>query len=297
MLAQHLGDAQHQVGRGGTVGELAGEAEADDLRDQHVNRLAEHDRFGLDAADAPAQDAEPVDHRRVRVGADQRVGIQHVVLVPYHLGEVLEVDLMDDPGRRGDDAEVVERTLSPLEKLVALAIAPEFPFAVDRQRHAAVEGVDLHRVIDDQIAENERVDLLGIAAHPLHCRAHRGEVDDRGHTGEILQHDTPRDERDLGFANVARVVGGQRFDVLAGDDVSILMAQAGLEKHFDRVGDGVERTEPRQGVEPVDGALTERRFEHGSGVVPIIHVVFQGGVASEIQVEFSPSRPALQEAG
>ena len=49
--------------------------EADDLRDQHRHRLAEHRRLGLDAADAPAEHAEAVDHRRVRVGADERVGV------------------------------------------------------------------------------------------------------------------------------------------------------------------------------------------------------------------------------
>ena len=38
-------------------------------------RLAEHGRLGLDAADAPAEHGETVDHRRVAVGADQRVGI------------------------------------------------------------------------------------------------------------------------------------------------------------------------------------------------------------------------------
>ena len=40
----------------------------------HVERLAEHHRLGLDAAHAPAQHAEAVDHRGVGVGADQRVG-------------------------------------------------------------------------------------------------------------------------------------------------------------------------------------------------------------------------------
>ena len=55
--------------------QLARQPEADDLRDQHRDRLAEHRRLGLDAADAPAEHAEAVDHRRVRVGADQRVRI------------------------------------------------------------------------------------------------------------------------------------------------------------------------------------------------------------------------------
>ena len=78
LLPQHLGDGQHQVGGGRPFAEGAGELEADDLGDQHRDRLAQHGGLGLDAADAPAQHAQPVDHRRVRVGADQRVGIRQV---------------------------------------------------------------------------------------------------------------------------------------------------------------------------------------------------------------------------
>ena len=51
----------------------AGQAHADDVRRQQRQRLVEHRRLGLDAADAPAEHAEPVDHRGVRVGADERV--------------------------------------------------------------------------------------------------------------------------------------------------------------------------------------------------------------------------------
>ena len=78
LLAQQLGDGEHQVGRGGAGRQLADQLEADDLRDEHRHRLAEHRGLGLDAADAPAQDAEAVDHRGVRVGADQGVGVGHM---------------------------------------------------------------------------------------------------------------------------------------------------------------------------------------------------------------------------
>ena len=74
-LPQHLGDGQHQVGGGRALRQLADQLEAEHLRDQHRHRLAEHRRLGLDPADAPAEHAQPVDHRRVRVGPDQRVGV------------------------------------------------------------------------------------------------------------------------------------------------------------------------------------------------------------------------------
>jgi hypothetical protein len=60
MLAQHVGGGQHEVGGGHAFLQLAGELEADHFGDQHRDRLAQHRRFGLDAAHAPAQHARPL---------------------------------------------------------------------------------------------------------------------------------------------------------------------------------------------------------------------------------------------
>src|SRR5262249_51764362 len=98
--AQHLGDREHQVGGGGAVGQLAGEPETDHLGDEHADRLAEHGRLGLDPADAPAQHAEAVLHGGVRVGADAGVGVGGPVVGHHDPGQVLDVDLVDDPGAR-----------------------------------------------------------------------------------------------------------------------------------------------------------------------------------------------------
>ena len=75
LLAQHLRDGQHEVGGGDAFLELAGQPEADHLGQQHRHRLAEHGGLRLDAADAPAEHAEAVDHGGVRIGADAGVGI------------------------------------------------------------------------------------------------------------------------------------------------------------------------------------------------------------------------------
>ena len=72
---------QRQVGRRHAFAQRAGQMHADHVRREEINRLAEHARLGLDAADAPADDAEAVDHRRVRIRADQRVGIINAVAV------------------------------------------------------------------------------------------------------------------------------------------------------------------------------------------------------------------------
>ena len=105
-LAQHLGHGQHEVGRGRAVRQRAAELEPDDLRDEHRERLAEHRRLGLDAAGAPAEHAEAVDHRRVRVGADERVRERDAVTVLDDAREVLEVHLVADAGAGRHDLEV-----------------------------------------------------------------------------------------------------------------------------------------------------------------------------------------------
>ena len=116
-LAQHFGDDQHQVGRRRAFRQAAVQLEADDFRNQHRERLAEHGGLCFDPADAPAEHAEAVDHRRVRVGADQRIG-ERVRLavnggVKHDAREIFEVHLMADAGVGRHDLEIVERTSAP----------------------------------------------------------------------------------------------------------------------------------------------------------------------------------------
>src|SRR5829696_9026555 len=82
---------------------------------EHRDRLAEHRRLSLDPAHTPAEDAEAVDHRRVRVGPHERVGVGDAGAVVHedHPRQVLEVDLVHDPGRGGDHAQPLEGALAP----------------------------------------------------------------------------------------------------------------------------------------------------------------------------------------
>ena len=112
-LAQHLGHGQHEVGRGRAFGQRAREPEADDLRHEHRQRLAEHRRLGLDPADAPAEHAEPVDHRRVRVGADERVRERHAVARLDDAREELEVHLVADARVRAGRPAKLSNALCP----------------------------------------------------------------------------------------------------------------------------------------------------------------------------------------
>jgi len=122
-VPQPLGHGEHEVGGGGSFPQLARQLEADDLRHQHRQRLAQHRGLRLDPAHAPAEHAQPVDHRRVRVGADERVWERDTVTVVDDAREVLEVDLVADAGARRHDGEVVERLLAPAQERVTLAVA------------------------------------------------------------------------------------------------------------------------------------------------------------------------------
>jgi hypothetical protein len=91
-----LRDGENQIGGGGAFGEFAVEFEADHLRRDHVNRLAEHAGFGFDSADAPADDAQAVDHGGVAVGADEAVGKGRRRRDHDDLGEIFQIHLMHD---------------------------------------------------------------------------------------------------------------------------------------------------------------------------------------------------------
>ena len=186
-------------------GQLAGQPEADHRREQHREGLAEHGRLGLDAADAPAEHAEPVDHGGVGVGADQGVAEGPAVVGgEHHPGQVLEVDLVADAGPRRHDPEAVEGLLGPAQELVALdvALVLDVDVRVEGRRVSPTLGDD--RVVDDQLDRDQRVDLRRVAAELGQGVAHGGQVDHAGHAGEVLHEDPLGGEGDLG-----RVAAGQ----------------------------------------------------------------------------------------
>ena len=165
--AQQLHHRQRDVGGGGARLPAADEAYPDHLRRQHVVRLPEQGGLRLDAPDPPAEHAEAVDHGGVRVGAHQGIGVHQrrrggvgrvVRIDHHHAGQVLEVHLVHDAGRRRHHAEVGERALPPVQELEALAVAAELDFRITRQRVAGAEVVHLHRMVEHQVHRRLRVD-------------------------------------------------------------------------------------------------------------------------------------------
>ena len=129
---------------------------------EHVDRLAEHAGLGLDAADAPADDAQAVDHGGVAVGADEaNRGRRRRRGPSTTLARYSRLTWWHDAGGGRDDAEVVEGLLAPLEELVALAVALELHVDVVVHGIGLPKSVDLHGVVDDQVDGDQRVDLAG----------------------------------------------------------------------------------------------------------------------------------------
>ena len=267
-LPEHLRDGQDEVGRGGALAQLPGQPEADHLREEHRDRLAEHRGLGLDPAHAPAQDAEAVDHRGVGVGADEGVGERlHPTIRlarPDALAEVLEVDLMADAGCRRHHPETLEGGLAPAQERVALPVSLVVSLGVHLEGALVAERVDLHRVVDDQIDVDLRVDRRGVPAQLLHRVAHRRQVDHGRDSGEVLHQHPGGLEGDLDGGIRLRVPAGDRLDVVSAVGGPVLQPQGILEQDLERVRQprGVELL--LEGIEPVDLEPAARDLELGA---------------------------------
>jgi hypothetical protein len=325
VLAQHLGDGQHEIGRGRALGQLARQAHADDLRDQHRHGLPEHRRLGLDAADAPTEHAETVDHRRVRVGADDGVGIGErlgaVRLRAVRAGRIgrigrigrtargrihhdarqeLEVDLVHDARVGRHRLEVLEGRRSPAQEGIALLIARELDLGVLLEGRQRAEVIDLHRVIDHELDRLQRIDLLRIAALLLHRVAHRREVDDARDAGEVLQEHASGRELDLLRGPGFRVPARQGLDVRRRHRLAVLGAQQVLEQDAQRERQLGDRRELRlQRGKAVDRVLAAVDRQRAAALEGVLHG-FLGNVKREIipfrTDEASRGRPLMSGA-
>ena len=145
--------------------------EPHNLRRNHVDRLTEHACLGLNPANAPAENAQSVNHRCMAVSSDETIRKRHAISYLHNFREIFQIHLMHDAGRGRNDGEIVERLLAPLEKFIALTIAFEFLLRVVEQCKAIAEIIHLHAVIDHQIDRHQRIDPLRISARSLHRRA------------------------------------------------------------------------------------------------------------------------------
>ena len=236
MLTQHLSHRQHQVSGGNALAELAGQLEADHVRDQHRHRLAQHRRFRFDAADAPAENAQAVDHGGVGIGAHQRIRISHAaaafVAVPDRLAEVFEVDLVTDAGARRHHAEAVEGFLPPAQEGVALVVALHFDTHVVFEGVIVAKFIDGNRVVNHQIHRRQRIHLVDVAAQSPYRFAHRGQIHHRRNAGKILHQHARRTIGDLTVSMAGLQPGDDGLEVVNLHGIAIHMAQQVLQQHF-----------------------------------------------------------------
>ncbi len=278
--------------------QLPVEPEADDLRHEHRDRLAEHRRLGLDPADAPAEHAQAVDHRRVRVGADDRVGERLPVALLDDAGQELEVDLVADAGVRRYGLEVRECALTPAEERVPLTVAAELESRVALDREPRRKVVDLDRVVDHELDRDQRVDLLRVAAEVGHRGAHRSEVDDCGDAGEVLQEDARGVVADLLRRLGCCIPGCDRLDVARGDGNAVLAPQDVLEQDAQGVGEpgDVVAGLQRIAAEDLERAAADRERRARAEGVGVDHGVIVEAERSRTLRQFGKRRNELSAA-
>ena len=246
-FAEHLGDGERQIRSRHSFLQFSGDLEADHFGKQHVNGLTQHDGFRLDAAYAPTQNAQAIDHGGVRIGAHERIGIHHDTVVfrtrPHRFGQILQVHLVNDTSGRRNHREIFKGFLSPAQELVALVVALELDLHVLAEREFGTEQIHLHRVIDHKIHRHGRIDFLRIATHLGHGMTKRGQIHHRRNAREILQHHAGRLERDFDIAGVRRVVCRDFADIVFSDHIAVAFAKHGFEQHFDGERKAAHRAE------------------------------------------------------
>ena len=240
--AQHFNDFQNKVGTCGAFDHRTCQFKADNLGDQHRNRLTQHRRFGFDTANTPAQYGRAVDHGCVAVCTNQRIRIGNcfavlVSVCPNGLRQVFKVYLVTDTCARGNNAEIVERVLAPLKECVTLEVTFVFAVNVHLERARVAEFVDHNRVVDNQINGVQRVNLLCVATQRLDAVAHRSKVNNRRNAGEVLHQNAGRAVCDFTCSFTAvRGPVGKRLDVVDGNGFAVFETQKVFQNHFQSGG-------------------------------------------------------------
>ena len=133
-LAQHLSHGQHEIGRRDAFVELTAQMHADDVRREEIDGLSQHRRFGFDTTDAPADHAQAVDHRRMRIRSHQTVRVVDAVSFPNAFRQVLEIHLVANSNARRNNAKAIECLHAPLEKLISRVVSLELHLHVLAKR-------------------------------------------------------------------------------------------------------------------------------------------------------------------
>lgn len=199
--AQALRDGEREIGRAHALAQPVRQAHADDVGDPHHHRHAEHHALGLEPANAPSQHTDAVDHRRVAVGADQRVRQRPEPAVDDarrdNGRELFKVDRVHDAGARRMHAHAVQRLRRPFQEAIALAIALIFALQIDPHGIWRGREIDPEGVIDRDVDRQDRAESLGVASRRCNSIAHRRDIDERRGAGRVVHQHAARLKGDL----------------------------------------------------------------------------------------------------
>ncbi len=201
LLAQELGQGQHQVGGGEVRRQLAGQLDADDFRQAHPRCSAKHHVFRFQATHANGDHAQGIDVRGVAVSAHAGIRVGDAMVAVHHRRHLLQVDLVHDAVTRLDHVDILERFLGPVDEVEAVLVTSVFDGAVLVERLRVIAAaLDSQRVVDDQLYRHHRVDLGRVAALVGDGVTQAGEVDQRGLAEDVMAHHARREPREIEVA-------------------------------------------------------------------------------------------------
>ena len=158
-----------------------------------------------------------------------------VCLIPTrhdHPRQCLDVDLVNDPRSWRNHFELLERSLSPPQELIALAVPLVLQFHVACFRIGKSEKVGDDRVVNDELCRSQRLDLRWVSAQILDGFTHCCEIHDHRYAGEVLHHHPCWGELDLGGRFSVWLPLPEGSDRLCRDVGSILGSQKILQKNL-----------------------------------------------------------------
>ena len=151
---------------------------------------------------------------------------------------MFQIDLVHNAHGGWDDPEIIKRLLPPFQEAITLAVPFKFKVAVDGEGFPGSERVDLDRVVDNQIARDQRIHQrcsVRVSRHTDNGITHGGQVNNRGDTGEVLENDPAWGKRNLDLASLSTSPIEDVFDVMPSDRGTITLPSCRLKQNANGV--------------------------------------------------------------
>src|SRR6266508_6547255 len=105
---------------------------------------------------------------------------------------------MNNSSHRWDNAEITVCLLPPFKKFIAFAVALEFNLRIACERIGCRKEIHLDGMISDKVYRHKWVDLPRVTAKTGNRGPHRCQIHYSRDSGELLQDDTPGQQRTAG---------------------------------------------------------------------------------------------------